>query len=155
MLLQSESTIQDCRLLLFSFQRLVAPASQPESPAIARSLWFHKASSFPSTSVLLFGIITAIAACPAIIGTTEAIRQGQRKSAKEQHRGAKTNLVISCSNSEVDGCAVVLRNGRVRDLHFYLRSGFADDESVQKRSSKSDLINSCSSQRAQPVAVEI
>jgi hypothetical protein len=79
---------------------------------------------------MVFGIITAIAACPAIIGTTEAIRQGQRRSAKEQHRGAKTNLVVSCSNSEVNGCAVVLCDGRVRDLHFYLRSGFADDESV-------------------------
>jgi len=62
---------------------------------------------------MVFGIITAIAACPAIIGTTEAIRQGQRKSAKEQHRGAKTNLVVSCSNSEVNGCAVVLRDGRL------------------------------------------
>jgi hypothetical protein len=64
---------------------------------------------------MVLGIITAIAACPAIIGTTEAVRQGQRKSAKEQHRGAKTNLVVaSGSNSEIDGCPVVLRDGRVR-----------------------------------------
>jgi hypothetical protein len=79
---------------------------------------------------MVFGIITAIAACPAIIGTTEAVRQGQRKSAKEQHRGAKMNLVVSCSSSEVNGCAVVLCDGRVRDLHFYLYSGFADGESA-------------------------
>jgi hypothetical protein len=82
---------------------------------------------------MVLGIITAIAACPAIIGTTEAIRQGQRKSAKEQHRGAKTNLVVSCSNSEVDGCAVVLRDGRVRDSHSYEHLGCADADSKPNR----------------------
>jgi hypothetical protein len=63
---------------------------------------------------MVLGIITSIAACPAIIGTVEAVRQGQRQSAKEQHRGAKTNLVVSSSNSEINGCPVELRDGRVR-----------------------------------------
>jgi hypothetical protein len=66
---------------------------------------------------MVLGIITAIAACPAIVGTAEAVRQGQHKSAKEKHRGAKTNLVVSCTNSEIDGRPVVLRDGRVRILH--------------------------------------
>jgi hypothetical protein len=65
---------------------------------------------------MVLGILTSIAACPAIIGTVEAVRQGQRQSAKERHRGAKTNLVVSASNSEIDGCPVELRDGRVR--HF-------------------------------------
>lgn len=70
---------------------------------------------------MVLGIITAIAACPAIIGTTEAVRQGQRKNAREQHRGVKSNLIVSCSNSspagsEIDGCAIVLRNNKVHIL---------------------------------------
>jgi len=67
---------------------------------------------------MVLGILTAIAACPAIIGTTEAIRQGQRTNAKEKHRGLKSNLFISCSTdtpagNEVNGSTVVLRNGKV------------------------------------------
>ncbi len=68
---------------------------------------------------MVLGIITAIAACPAIIGTTEAVRQGQKKSAKEQHRGLKTNLIVSCYRPtrlgrEISGGSVVLRNNKVR-----------------------------------------
>ena len=68
---------------------------------------------------MVLGILTAIAACPAIIGTTEAVRQGQRQSAKEKHRGLKTNLFVNCSRvsksgREIDGCAVVLSNNKVR-----------------------------------------
>jgi hypothetical protein len=67
---------------------------------------------------MVLGILTAIAACPAIIGTTEAVRQGQRKSAKEQHRGVKNNLIVSCYRptklgSEINGGSVVLRNNKV------------------------------------------
>jgi hypothetical protein len=67
---------------------------------------------------MVLGILTAIAACPAIIGTTEAVRQGQRQSAKEKHRGVKTNLFVNCSGTsraakEVDGCQVVLNSGKV------------------------------------------
>ncbi|TAQ83842.1 hypothetical protein B7494_g7834 [Chlorociboria aeruginascens] len=43
---------------------------------------------------MVLGIITSIAACPAIIGTTEAVRQGQRQNAKEKHRGRKANLLL-------------------------------------------------------------
>jgi hypothetical protein len=70
---------------------------------------------------MVLGILTAIAACPAIIVTTEAIRQGQRKNAKEQQRGVKSNLIVSCRSTspagrDVDGCAIVLRNNKVRIL---------------------------------------
>jgi len=72
---------------------------------------------------MVLGILTAIAACPAIIGTTEAVRQGQRQSSKEKHRGLKTNLVVNCSRvsrggREIDGCAVVLSNNKVRPVSF-------------------------------------
>ena len=77
---------------------------------------------------MVFGIITAVAACPAIVGTTEAIRQGQRKSAKEQHRGLKTNLVVTCGANcpearEIDGARVILRNNKL-----YLMTATSDGE---------------------------
>ena len=69
---------------------------------------------------MVLGLLTAIAACPAIIGTTEAVRQGQRNNAKEKHRGQKSNLVASCPKGksskhgrQVDGGMVVLRHNKV------------------------------------------
>lgn len=68
---------------------------------------------------MVLGLLTAIAACPAIIGTTEAVRSGQNKNAKEKHRGQKTNLVASCVKSssqsaQINGGMVVLKNHKVR-----------------------------------------
>jgi hypothetical protein len=67
---------------------------------------------------MVLGILTAIAACPAIIGTTEAVRQGQRQNAREKHRGLKTSLSVICSRAsragrEIDGCEVVLSENKV------------------------------------------
>lgn len=67
---------------------------------------------------MVLGLLTAIAACPAIIGTTEAVRSGQNKNAKEKHRGQKTNLVASCVKSssqsaQINGGMVVLKNHKV------------------------------------------
>lgn len=68
---------------------------------------------------MVLGLLTAIAACPAIIGTTEAVRSGQNKNAKEKHRGQKTNLVASCVKSssqsaQINRGMVVLKNHKVR-----------------------------------------
>jgi hypothetical protein len=70
---------------------------------------------------MVLGILTAIAACPAIIGTTEAVRQGQRQNAREKHRGLKTNLAVACSRAtkagrEIDGCEIVLSENKVRTV---------------------------------------
>jgi hypothetical protein len=70
---------------------------------------------------MVLGILTAIAACPAIIGTTEAIRQGQRNNAKERHRGQKSNLIASCpskssQSAKINGRVVVLRKNKVRTV---------------------------------------
>ncbi|KAF2429004.1 hypothetical protein EJ08DRAFT_671249 [Tothia fuscella] len=64
---------------------------------------------------MVFGIITAIAACPAIVGTNEAVMQGQRQNMKERHRGLKTSLYVNCvtasrGGAEVNGGRVVLRD---------------------------------------------
>ncbi|EAS29743.2 uncharacterized protein CIMG_08489 [Coccidioides immitis RS] len=67
---------------------------------------------------MVFGIITAVAACPAIVGTTEAIRSSQRSQRRQEHRSRKMNLIVSCSDpsrksKDVDGCFVVLRNHKL------------------------------------------
>lgn len=72
------------------------------------------------SGIMVLGILTAIAACPAIIGTTEAVRQGQRQNAREKHRGLKTNLAVACSRAtkagrEIDACEVVLSENKVRE----------------------------------------
>ncbi|GME22467.1 hypothetical protein NA57DRAFT_54274 [Neofusicoccum parvum] len=69
---------------------------------------------------MVLGILTAIAGCPAIIGTTEAVRQGQRQNARERHRGLKTSLIATCSTTvlsgpaaDVHGRPVVLWDGKL------------------------------------------
>ena len=72
---------------------------------------------------MVLGIITSIAACPAIIGTTEAVRHGQKSNARESHRGRKSNLVAHCSaascaskgSDEVNGGIIVRGNNKVAD----------------------------------------
>ncbi|KAM0802638.1 hypothetical protein BDR22DRAFT_802901 [Usnea florida] len=67
---------------------------------------------------MVLGLLTAIAACPAIIGTTEAVRSGQNKNAKEKHRGQKTNLIATCAkqssqSAQINGGLVVLKNHKL------------------------------------------
>lgn len=67
---------------------------------------------------MVFGILTAVAVCPAIIGTTESVRQGQRSNAREQHRGRKSHLVVRLPNKNIysdkfDGARVVLKDKNV------------------------------------------
>ncbi|GAB7346845.1 hypothetical protein MBLNU459_g1931t1 [Dothideomycetes sp. NU459] len=67
---------------------------------------------------MVLGIITAIAAAPAIIGTTEAVRQGQRQNAREEHRGRKSNLTVTLPvrnsySSRFDGALVVLKDNKL------------------------------------------
>lgn len=67
---------------------------------------------------MVLGIITAIAACPAIIGTTEAVRQGQNQNKRESHRGRKSNLYVTCSDPsskarDINGGTVVIRDNKL------------------------------------------
>lgn len=63
---------------------------------------------------LLIALVTA----PALLATNEAIRQGQTKDRKEEHRARRCNLTVSCVEAsrlslEVDHRQVVLKNSKV------------------------------------------
>jgi hypothetical protein len=47
---------------------------------------------------MLLGIITSIADCLAILGTAEAVKQGQSQNKREQHGGRKSNFLVMCSD---------------------------------------------------------
>lgn len=64
-------------------------------------------------------LLLALAAVPGMLGTQEAIRQGQQKERREEHRARRCNLIVRCIKSsqwsrELDGRPLVLRNGAVR-----------------------------------------
>lgn len=66
---------------------------------------------------MVFGIIAAVAAVPAIIGTTEAVKQGQRQNKREEHRGRKSHLTVTLPvrnsySSRFDGALIVLKDNK-------------------------------------------
>jgi hypothetical protein len=80
---------------------------------------------------MVLGIITAVAACPAIVGTTEAIRYAQRQNVREEHRGRKSNLTItlyrhSNYSPRFDGAKVVLKDSKL-----YVDVGTGADPSIR------------------------
>lgn len=88
------------------------------APRYFQSSLFKDPITDRQKEVMVLGLLTAIAACPAIIGTTEAVRQGQRNNAKEKHRGQKSNLIVSCPKksshcSTIDGRVVILHHKKV------------------------------------------
>lgn len=67
---------------------------------------------------MVLGLLSAVVACPAIIGTTEAVRQGQRQNAREEHRGRKSNLTVTLPvrnyySAKFDGAMVVLKDDKL------------------------------------------
>ena len=73
---------------------------------------------------MVLGLLAAVAAVPAVVGTTEAVRQGQRQNAKEEHRGRKGELVATLPagssasrqrRDEFSSAIVVLWRNKVRN----------------------------------------
>ena len=67
---------------------------------------------------MVLGILTSVAACPAIIGTTEAVRHGERQNKREEHRGRKSNLSVTLHRSseyspQFNGARVVLKSQKL------------------------------------------
>ncbi|TVY58912.1 hypothetical protein LSUE1_G007987, partial [Lachnellula suecica] len=66
----------------------------------------------------MLSMILAITTCPALLATQEAIRQGQTKDRREDHRARRSNLIVSCVDSaeearEIDRRQVALRNNKL------------------------------------------
>jgi hypothetical protein len=67
---------------------------------------------------MVLSVIVALMTCPAMLATAEAIRQGQSKDRREEHRARRCNLVVKCvrasgRSAEIEGRRVVLRDGKV------------------------------------------
>ncbi|KAF4960017.1 hypothetical protein FGADI_1291 [Fusarium gaditjirri] len=50
----------------------------------------------PQKVIMSLPMLLALTVCPAMLGTQEAIRQSQAKTKREEHRGRRCNLVVSC-----------------------------------------------------------
>lgn len=66
----------------------------------------------------MLGLIGAVAGVPAVLGVTEAVKQGQKQNERERHRARKSNLVVQLPrknkySAEFDGSLVVLKNNKV------------------------------------------
>ncbi|KAJ8115188.1 hypothetical protein OPT61_g3110 [Boeremia exigua] len=67
---------------------------------------------------MVLGILIATISAPGLLGSQEAIRQGQSKDRREEHRARRCNLIATCVKSsprsrEIDGRPIVLRNGKL------------------------------------------
>ena len=67
---------------------------------------------------MVLSILIASMVAPGLLGSQEAIRQGQSKDKREEHRARRCNLIANCvapssRSREIDGRPVVLRNGKL------------------------------------------
>jgi hypothetical protein len=70
-------------------------------------------------------MLIALMTCPALLATSEAIRQGQTKDRREEHRARRSNLIVSCVDTsphsrEIDHRQVALKNNKVTILLKFL-----------------------------------
>lgn len=73
---------------------------------------------FIETASMVLSMLLAMNTCPALLGTSEAIRQSQSKERKEEHRARRCNLIVTCVKSssrsrELNGRQVVLKDNKV------------------------------------------
>lgn len=67
---------------------------------------------------MVLSMLVALTTAPALLGTAEAIRQGQSKDRREEHRARRCNLIVTCVKScirsrEIDSRRVVLKDNKV------------------------------------------
>ncbi|KIX02209.1 uncharacterized protein Z518_08148 [Rhinocladiella mackenziei CBS 650.93] len=81
---------------------------------------------------MVLSLMVALITCPAMLATSEVIRQSQGKDKREEHRARRCNLVATCVKSstrsrEIDNRQIVLRNNKL-----YIDTGLSsyqkDDE---------------------------
>lgn len=71
-------------------------------------------------------MLLALTTVPALLGTNEAIRQGQTKDRREEHRARRSNLIVSCVDPsprsiQIDHRQVGLKNNKVFPPNILLR----------------------------------
>ncbi|KAJ9272309.1 hypothetical protein DTO212C5_1494 [Paecilomyces variotii] len=67
---------------------------------------------------MVLSMLVALTTAPALLGTAEAIRQGQSKDRREEHRARRCNLIVTCVKScirsrEIDSRQVVLKDNKL------------------------------------------
>ncbi|KAK7608367.1 hypothetical protein JOL62DRAFT_558531 [Phyllosticta paracitricarpa] len=67
---------------------------------------------------MVVSMLLALSTCPAMLGSQEAIRQGQQKERREEHRARRCHLVVGCltlsrRGRAIDGRQVVLKDNRL------------------------------------------
>jgi len=70
---------------------------------------------------MVLSIIIALVTTPGLLGTQEAIRQGQGKERREEHRARRCNLVAQCikassRSNEINGRQIVLADNKVSEI---------------------------------------
>jgi hypothetical protein len=108
-----------CRSVLstHSSSRLLAPNVKPT----VENTTFSTEPLVPKMTSMLIALIT----CPALLATSEAIRQGQTKDRREEHRARRSNLIVSCVEAsprrrEIDHQQVALKNNKVATVSNHL-----------------------------------
>ncbi|KAF4954066.1 hypothetical protein FSARC_12233 [Fusarium sarcochroum] len=72
----------------------------------------------PQQVIMSVPMLLALTVCPAMLGTQEAIRQSQSKTKREEHRGRRCNLVVSCvkpsiRSRDINNKLVVLKDSKL------------------------------------------
>ncbi|KAF2460439.1 hypothetical protein BDY21DRAFT_361394 [Lineolata rhizophorae] len=67
---------------------------------------------------MVVSMILALSTAPGLLGTQEAIRQGQSKERREEHRARRCNLIVTCvktssKSREINGRRVILTNDKL------------------------------------------
>ncbi|KAK8207413.1 hypothetical protein IWZ01DRAFT_366307 [Phyllosticta capitalensis] len=67
---------------------------------------------------MVVSMLLALSICPGMLGTQEAIRQGQQKERREEHRARRCHLVVGCLSLSrrgraIDGRQIVLKDSRL------------------------------------------
>ncbi|KAF5026830.1 hypothetical protein F66182_1023 [Fusarium sp. NRRL 66182] len=72
----------------------------------------------PQQVIMSIPMLLALTVCPAMLGTQEAIRQSQAKTRREEHRGRRCNLVVSCvkpsiRSRDINNKLIVLKDSKL------------------------------------------
>lgn len=72
----------------------------------------------PQEVIMAIPMLLALTICPAMLGTQEAIRSSQSKTKREEHRGRRCNLIVSCvkpsiRSRDINNKLVVLKDSKV------------------------------------------